>query len=233
MKNYKVLAQSLALIMMLGLQPLALADIKETATDLTTLLRSARAVTVNKQTIADPTQFNVKKFIKKTKKNYLRSAGKKFDKSNERLMQLMEAIEFVITNAKDGKYADKWPSGPYANKFLPARFARETGLKFTELTGGKGTLKLTTSNALLVNPDNKVDDWENNIIENKFLKGDWTRNAAFSESTANGYRLILPEYYKSGCLGCHGGENGKAIHAQPVEGHLGDFGGAISITLKE
>jgi len=233
MQHYKTLAQGLVFILMLSFQPIAFADTKETATDLTTLLRSARSVTVNKKTIADPSQFNVKKFIKKTKKNYLRSAGKKFDKSNTRLVQLLEAIEFVITNAKDGKYAGKWPSGPYANKFLPARFARETGLKFTELTDGKGVLKLTTSNALLVNPDNKVDDWENNVIENKFLKGDWTRNEVFSENTANGFRLILPEYYKTGCLGCHGGENGKAIHAEPVEGHLGDFGGAISVTLKD
>mgnify|MGYP000500498212 CR=1 FL=1 len=234
MKSTKILVHGLLLtIIMLGFQPVAFADNKETATDLTTLLRSARSVTVNKKTIADPTTFNVKKFIKKTKKNYLRSAGKKFDKSNPRLNQLMEAIEFVITNAKKGNYANKWPSGAYANKFLPARFAREAGLKFSELTGEKGIIKLTTSNALLVNPDNKVDDWENNVIENKFLKGSWTRNKVFAENTADGYRLILPEYYTSGCMGCHGGESGKAIHAQPVEGYVGEFGGAISVILKK
>ena len=149
------------------------------------------------------------------------------------LQQLITAIEFVITNAKDGKYTDKWPSGPYANKFLPARFARETGLKFSELTDGKGILKLTTSNALLVNSDNKADSWENSIIENKFLNQDWPRNQVFSEQTPKGFRLLLPEYYKSGCLVCHSGDAGKSIHAGGISGDLGDFGGAISVILAE
>ncbi|MBN4080391.1 DUF3365 domain-containing protein [Beggiatoa alba] len=230
LKHLFFILVSIALILPLNV---AQAGVSETAKDLTTLLRAARAVTVNKTTIADPGKINVRKFIKKTKKNYLRASGKKFDKSNEVLNQLMKAIKFVVSSAQEGKYQGKWPSGPYANKFLPARFARETGLKFAELTGGKGILKLTTSNALLVNQENKVDTWENTVIENKFLKGDWPRNQIFAEKTADGYRLILPEYYKSGCLGCHGGEMGKKIHSKPIAGNLGDFGGAISVILKE
>jgi len=204
----------------------------ETATKLTTLLRSARSVTVNKKTIGDPTTFDVAKFMKKTKKNYLRASGGKLDESDPMLKKLLTAIEYVITNAKAGKYSGKWTSGTYANKFLPARFARETGIKFGELTGGKATIKLTTSSGLLVNPSNKADTWENNIIEKKFLTKGWEKNKIFHEKTGAGFRLILPEYYKSGCLKCHGGDAGKAIHPSKKAGNLGDFGGAISVTLK-
>jgi len=91
---------------------------------------------------------------------------------------------------------------------------------------------LTTSNALLINSENKADAWENAAIETKFLSAGWKRNRVYSEKTSLSYRLILPEYYKSGCLGCHGGEQGKKIHAQPISGNLGDFGGAISVILK-
>jgi len=223
---------TLMLLMVFSFNGNVYADNQATATNLTTLLRSARSVTVNKQTIGDPSKFNVQKFMKKTKKNYLRSAGKKIDKNDALLMRLLEAIEFVITEAKAGSYSNMWPTGTYAHKFLPARFARLTGLKFTELTEAMGSINLTTSDALLVNVDNKADDWERGVINEKFLSSDWPRDKVVEEQTADGYRLILPEYYKSGCLGCHGGEQGKAIHAEPVSGHLGEFGGAISVILR-
>jgi hypothetical protein len=205
---------------------------EEIATDLTTLLRSARAITVNKTTIADPSIFNIKKFLRKTEKNYKRANDKKVSKSGKMVKSLFKAVEIVVTNAKNGQYTGKWPSGQYANKFLPARFAREVGIEFGKLTEGKGLLKLTTSNALLVNEDNEADEWESNVIESKFNSGNWPKNQVFSEQTSEGFRLILPEYYKTGCMGCHSGENGKSIHAGGVEGQLNKFGGAISIILK-
>ncbi len=230
--SIKVFLCSLVVVGLLQTFPMAYAGQAETAQDLTTLLRSARAVTVNKKTIGDPTLINVKKFIKKTKKNYLRSSGKKLDKSNVMLGQLLEAIKQVVTEAQSGKYADKWTKGDYANKFLPARFARQTGLAFEKITDGKGIIKLTTSDDLLVNLANKADEWENKVIETMFLKPNWERNKVFSEKTSTGYRLILPEYYKSGCMACHGGDQGKKIHSKPISGNIGDFGGAISVILK-
>lgn len=224
-------SMSFFMALMLSL-PAAQAGDFETAQDLTTLLRAARAVTVNRTTIADPGKFDVQKFIQKTRKKYKRASGKELDKSDFMLAQLMTAATQVINNAKDGKYKNKWPSGDYANKFLPARFARETGLEFSRLTNGKASIKLTTSNALLVNFENKADSWENDAIESKFLTSGWERNKVFEEDTSNGYRLILPEYYKTGCLKCHGGDKGKRIHAGKVSGHLGEFGGAISVILR-
>ena len=63
-----VLYPTLVFMVISSYSTFTLADEKETATNLTTLLRSARSVTVNKATIADPSQFDVSKFIKKTKK---------------------------------------------------------------------------------------------------------------------------------------------------------------------
>ncbi|NRB79323.1 MAG: DUF3365 domain-containing protein [Saccharospirillaceae bacterium] len=210
----------------------AFADKRELATDLTTLLRSARAVTVNSVTINDPSNFNIEQFISKTKSNYKNSAGKEFDESNVVLNQLMDSIVFVINNAKKGEYKNNWPDGDYANKFLPARFARLTGLKFEELSNGKNIIRLTTSNQLLVNADNKADDWENVVLEQKFRNPNWPKNKIYDNYTKDGFRLILPEYYSEGCMSCHGGEKGKSIHAEPVEGYLGEFGGAISVIIK-
>lgn len=224
---------TLMLFMVLNFNGSVYADNKEAATNLTTLLRSARAVTVNKETIGDPSKFDVQGFMEKTKGNYLKSAGKEVDTSDKLLMSLLDAIEFVVTQAQAGAYKNKWPTGSYAHKFLPARFARLTGLKFTELTEAMGSINLTTSDALLVNPDNRADDWERRVINEKFLASDWPKDKIVEEQTSDGYRLILPEYYKGGCLGCHGGEQGKSIHAEPVSGHLGGFGGAISIIIRK
>ncbi|PCJ11259.1 MAG: hypothetical protein COB04_19370 [Gammaproteobacteria bacterium] len=211
---------------------LANIDLKQTATELTTLLRSARSVTVNKVTIDDPSKFVLADFVVKTKSNYKDAAGKPFDDSDEMLNHLMDAIVFVIGNAKEGRYKDKWNSGDYAGKFLPARFAREAGLKFEQLTQGKATIRLTTSDRLLVNKQNKSQPWENLVIEQKFMASSWPKNRIYDKYTKEGFQLLLPEYYNAGCLGCHGGEQGKKIHASPIAGELGDFGGAISVFIR-
>jgi len=119
--------------------PMAYAGQSETAQDLTTLLRAARSVTVNKVTITDPAKFNVKKFIKKTKENYLRTSGKKLDESNVLLAQLLAAIKQVIIDAKAGKYAGKWSSGDYANKFLPDDLLEKKGFNLKNCPMEKAT----------------------------------------------------------------------------------------------
>ena len=47
------------------------------------------------------------------------------------------------------------------------------------------------------------------------------------------YRLILPEYYKKSCLGCHGGPKGSRdiTGGKREGGKEGQLGGAISVTL--
>lgn len=203
----------------------------DNAKDLTTLLRAGRAVTVNKTLIGNPSKYKVDSFVKRTKKYYKNFSGNKLDESNVMLGKLMESMKQVIIKAKAGDYKDKWPTGSYANKFLPARFARESALAFNKASGGKATIKLTTSNELLVNTDNKADSWETSAIEGKFKSSGWEKGKAYSEKTAEGFRLILPEYYISGCMSCHGGNTGKELHPGNIEGVVGELGGAISVVL--
>ncbi len=229
--NKTLLIRLVVTLILIVTNTAAFAGQRDVATDLTTLLRSARAITVNSTTINDPSAFNVSNFVTETKRKYEKSAGKEFDESHVLLTQLMDAITYVIKNAKEGQYVGKWKTGAYANKFLPARFARLVGLRFEKLTNGKAIIRLTTSSQLLVNTENKADAWETDVIEQKFRNPSWPKNKMHDNYTNDGFRLMLPEYYTAGCLSCHGGEQGKAIHAEPVEGQLGAFGGAISVLL--
>ena len=47
------------------------------------------------------------------------------------------------------------------------------------------------------------------------------------------FRLILPEYYKESCLGCHGGPKGERdiTGGKKEGGVLGELGGAISVAI--
>lgn len=202
------------------------------ATDLTVLLRSARSVSVNPTTIADPSKFDVDSFMAKTRSIYKSEAKKNIDESNEILMQLLQSIETVIKNAKLGKYTNQWPEGKYANKFLPARFAREVSLEYKKITNGDATIHLTTSDSLLVNLENRALDWERIVIDDYFIGRRWAKDRVYYNYTDDGFVLLLQEHYTQDCLGCHGGEAGKSIHAKPVEGKLGEFAGAISVFIK-
>ncbi len=110
-------------IFLVLLIPPAYADKIKTAEDLTTLLRAGRSVIVSKSKINDPSKYNLNNFEKKAKSYFERDSGKPFDESNALLVQLMDAMKTVTSDAKAGKYKGKWPTGPYANQFLPARFA--------------------------------------------------------------------------------------------------------------
>ncbi len=208
------------------------------AKELTLLLKSSRAVLVqNKPLIKNPTGagIDVDKFLAITKDNYAKMAGKSFEKGAGDLGKaqdvLITAIKGVVGDVISGKDKDLDPKG----RFLPAIFARKAATRFGETSGGKMYLKLTTQDKYLVNASNKADDWEKSVIDGKFLKGDWKKGQTFSElTTHNGkkaFRLILPEYYKAGCMGCHGGDAGAGIHAGKSGGHEGDLGGAISVSI--
>ncbi len=97
------------------------------------------------------------------------------------------------------------------------------------------TLKLTTRDEYLVNVSNKADTWEKSVIDGKFLKQGWKKGRSFSQMTQHkgkkAFRLISPEYFKKGCMGCHGGENGAKIHASKMPGLQGQLGGAISVSI--
>ena len=208
------------------------------AKELTILLKASRAVLVqNKPLIKDPkgAGIGVDKFTEFTMANYEKMAGSKFKMADgakgQAQKMLVDAIKGVVGDVVSGKDTKLDPKG----RFLPAIFARKAATRFGEVSGGKMYLKLTTQDKYLVNASNKADAWEKGVIDGKFLKADWKKGATHSEmSTHNGkkaFRLILPEYYKAGCMGCHGGTNGAAIHAGKKEGKVGELGGAISVAI--
>jgi hypothetical protein len=81
------------------------------------------------------------------------------------------------------------------------------------------------------------DDWESQHIENQLSSPDWPEGQVFSTVAQSdgreAFRMLVPEYYTSGCLTCHGEPTGEIdVTGYPKEGgKLGDLGGVISITL--
>ncbi len=216
----------------------AIASDEDTARELTVLLKSSRAVLVqNKPLIFDPQGAGISadKFLELAYANYESATGNAFaigdgDKGAAQEM-LVAAIKGTVADVVSGADIELSDDG----RFLPAIFARKAATRFSEGSGGKMYLKLTTQDKYLVNEANKADDWERGVIEGKFVSDDWPKGETFAEMAEHdgksAYRLILPEYYKEGCMGCHGGAAGEAIHAGKVEGNLGDVGGAISVAI--
>ena len=225
-------------IFVFGTHPSWASEDEEIAKELTILLKSSRAVLVqNKPLIKDPkgAGINADKFMEITYANYEKATGKKFAMADGNKGQaqkmLTQAIKETVDAVVSGKDTALDPDG----RFLPAIFARKAASKFGETSGGKMYLKLTTRDDYLVNASNKADAWEKGIIDGKFMKADWEKGKTFSEVAEHkgkkAYRLILPEYYKEGCMNCHGGDNGRKIHASKKPGSLGDLGGAISVAI--
>ncbi len=64
----------------------------------------------------------------------------------------------------------------------------------------------------------------------------WARELQAADTHSQGrevFRVLVPEYYGAGCLGCHGEPSGEIdITGYPKEGgQLDDLGGVISIML--
>ena len=150
-------------ILSLGITPAWSSEDETVANELTALLKASRAVLVqNKPLIKNPQKagINVDKFLAITYKNYEKATGKKFKKGGGNVGkaqdQLITAIEQVVGDVVSGKDTALDPQG----RFLPAIFARKAAARFTQNTGGKMALKLTTRDDYLVNASNKADAWE-------------------------------------------------------------------------
>jgi len=211
---------------------------EEVAKKMTTLYRSARGViteSISKmKTNPKAAGLNMKKAKKRVEKLYLASTGTKLTVDDEPSKKLMEAIDAVFTKAFADGYADTWATAEhYPNKLLPARFAREVGEELKKVSAGKYYIRLTVAPDCLVNSSNAPDTWEKDTIVKKLSQKSWKRNEGFSETVGDSFRYILPEYYAKGCLNCHGGAPGKAIHPKCSGTELGAFGGAISISIKK
>ena len=120
---------------------------------------------------------------------------------------------------------------------MPAIFAKAVADKFREKKGAIADIKLTAPKNYIRNRANRPDGWEHNIIESKFKSGDHVKGQHVTEMAPKdgkqAFRLILPEYYKTSCLNCHGTPKGELdiTGGKKEGGVLGELGGAISVTL--
>jgi hypothetical protein len=121
--------------------------------------------------------------------------------------------------------------------FIPATFARLVNEKFQEKVGAEARIKVTAPEELVRNRKARPDDWEKAVLTDKFARPDWPKGEAFREAVAvdgrAAFRMIVPEYYRTSCLTCHGVPKGEMdITGYPKEGGKeGDLGAAISVTL--
>jgi len=121
--------------------------------------------------------------------------------------------------------------------FVPAVFARLSNERFGEKAGGEARVKVTAPMSLVRNRRARPDGWEREVIESRFMASDWPRGERHVDTVPldgrEAFRLMVPEYYGTGCLACHGGPAGELdITGYPKEGAEHDaLGGAISIAL--
>lgn len=199
---------------------------------LTSLLRAARQVISDEQgEMAAGRALTGKELVERAKAKYAEQTGQALPSldpmsAEGRMLQAeMEAIQQVMDEART--------SGDLKG-FVPAVFTYRVAQRFTSKVGEFAYVKLTAPAELIRHQPNTPDAWENDMITGKFQSAGW-KKGAFAEEVAelNGkkaYRVIIPEYYESSCLACHGEPKGAmdSTGGRKEGGKLGDLGGAIS-----
>ena len=237
-------AFSLAVIATSGTISFASTNDEATSMHLATLLRSARAVISDSQKLINDASKGDKGLsgdvvVSRAKENFKKAT--KIDigtidaasLQGQLLKAELEAIKEVMDSAQE-RINKK---GVGLKGFLPAIFAKAVADKFREKKGSVADIKLTAPKNYVRNRANRPDAWEHNIIEKTFKSANHTKGmhvAALAQKKGkNAFRLILPEYYKQSCLGCHGGPKGERdiTGGKKEGGTLGELGGAISVTI--
>ena len=217
---------------------------EEIATNMATLLRSARAVVSDNQTlINDPYKghkgFTGQVVLEAAKFNFRMETGLDIDNIDplslhgELLQAELEAVAEVV---------DEWQDvinekGVGYKGFLPAVFAFQVTQRFKEKKGAIAEIKLTAPADYVRNARNMPDGWEQEIIESRFKSPDHplgrTVSAMGEKDGKKAFRLILPEYYMLSCLECHGQPEGATdkTGGEKEGGTLGALGGAISVVI--
>lgn len=218
----------------------------EVAVNLAELLRSARTVISRNQNLINSiTPVNKaltgKSVIDQTSKIFKSKTGLELrdfedDKENHLFLDgLKESIREVVDEHQSTiNKADIGFKG-----FVPAVFARLVNERFKNKFGNKVVIKVTAPRSLVRNRKALPDAFETEIIRKYFSTENWPKNKIYSELTPYGtgksLRVLVPEYYNSGCLSCHGEPKGDIdITGYPKEGGtLDQLGGVISIQFFE
>ncbi len=240
----------LALGMVLASAPLLCADEAAPADDqaiaasLAKMLQAARSVISNNQPlINDPSigdkGLSGKVVLARTLEVYRTNTGTdpltgdQTSRAARLLHDEMDSIVEVVDANQDTINA----KGVGFKAFIPAVFARLVDEAFARRAGAEASVKVTAPQDLVRNRKSLPDAFENSVITGKFLAPAWPKGQAYEEVVADGdhheFRMLVPEYYATSCLACHGSPKGSLdITGYPREGaSAGDLGGVISIIL--
>jgi len=209
------------------------ANENDLASDIATLLRSARAVISKNQTHINNAEIGDKgliaaKVLAETRANFLKVTRREVDGSNPYLRAEMDAIAEVMNQAQ----ALINQEGKGFKGFLPAVFAKSVADKTTKNLYGKAVLKLTAPKRYVRNRVNRPDKWERDALETYLASMTVEENSPYAEMAdvkgTTAYRFILPEFYKESCLACHGQLKGELdiTGGKKEGGVLGELGGA-------
>lgn len=216
----------------------------ETALRLASLLRSARSVIAASQDLINDPKAGDKGLtgdhvLALATEAYLKANGTAplYDGQDATEAQLiaaqMEAIRRVMTENQPTINAE----GVGFKGFVPAVFGRLVNESFAALVGTEARVKVTAPHNLVRNRKALPDAWETAVIESNLMSADWPKGQIYAElgelDGKPAYRVLVPEYYSTGCLSCHGEPAGEIdITGYPKEGgREGDLGGVISISI--
>jgi hypothetical protein len=222
------------------------ADETTLAMRLAEMLQAARTViSRNQDLINDPAKgdkgLTGDRVVSDTVALYVESMGEDPRESDPETLEgrLLRAQMDAIRAVVDENQASINAEGVGFKGFIPATFARLVNEKFGAAVGTEAQVKVTAPEKLVRNRKALPDDWERSVLEHKFGSPDWPKGEPFSETVAvdgrPAFRIMVPEYYVSSCLSCHGGPAGEMdVTGYPKEGgEEGDLGAAVSITLFE
>lgn len=239
--NTKRFLSFVLILTFLVIPDIAIAKSQDTISqELTTLYRAARKVIsdnqghINKAELGDK-GLSGEVVSAKAFENYTKATGKSLNiKSLSKAeLAMSDAVKDVMNDNQDLINEQ----GVGFKGFLPAIFARQVANKFNGKMSGKMKIKLTAPKKYVRNRANRPDKWEHNIIETKFKDASYEKGMFFSESTKvkgkKAFRFILPEYYGTSCLKCHGNPKGERdiTGGKKEGGVLNELGGAISLII--
>jgi len=190
------------------------------AKSLADMLRAARQVISNNQArINDPNLGDkglsghvvLEQAIEIYKKNTGKDPASIDPESREG--KLLRAQMDAIVEATDANQATINAKGIGFKAFIPAVFARLVNEAFENRAKSEAHVKVTAPEQLVRNRKARPDAWESDVIRNKLLQPDWPRGQAFSAETQTkdrqAFRMMMPEYYATSCLSCHGSPKGE------------------------
>jgi hypothetical protein len=219
-------------------------DDEAIADSLATMLQAARSVISDSQPLIDDPSLGNKGLsgevvLQRTLEQYRAVTGTDpfTGDPQSRALRLLRDQMDAIVEVVDANQATLNTPGMAFKGFIPAVFARLVNEAFARRTGAEATVKVTAPRDLVRNRKALPDAFEASVIRDKFLAPGWKRGQAY-RAVVDGpkgpeFRMLVPEYYTTSCLTCHGSPKGSLdITGYPREGAgAGDLGGVISITL--